>query len=96
MTQNHPLPGSIPGGVTDTLEGSIDLLRSYNNVDAMEMILFEEKNLLDITRDTLEKFGDANLESKAARKAIAQKIRDELRKESETISGENYFSSHEN
>jgi len=62
----------------------------------MEMILFEEKDLLDITRDALEQFGDANLESEAAREAVAQKIREGVREESETISGENYFSSHEN
>lgn len=62
----------------------------------MKMILFEEKDFLDITRDTLDKFGDSNLESEAAQEAIAQKILEGIREESETVSGENYFSSHEN
>jgi hypothetical protein len=56
----------------------------------------EEEDLLDIARDTLDKFGDSNLESEAAQEAIAQKILEGIREESETVSGENYFSSHEN
>lgn len=62
----------------------------------MQMILFEEKDLLDITRDALERFGDANLESEAAQEAIAQKIVEGVRKESKQIEGEDYFSKHEN
>jgi hypothetical protein len=62
----------------------------------MEMILFEEKDLLDITRDSLENFGDANLESEAAREAIARKILEGVRKESKRIDGHEYMSKHQN
>ncbi len=62
----------------------------------MQMILFEEKDLLDITRDALERFGDANLESEAAREAIARKIIEGVRDNSKQVEGEEYFSKHEN
>jgi len=62
----------------------------------MQMILFEEKDLLDITRNALEKFGDANLESEAAQEAIAQKIVEGVRDHSKEVEGEEYFSKHEN
>ena len=62
----------------------------------MQMILFEEKDLLDISRDALEKFGDSNLESEAAREAIARKILEGVRNQSKTVEGEEYFSKHEN
>ena len=62
----------------------------------MKMILFEEKDLLDVTRDALERFGDANLESETAREAIARKIVEGVRDNSKQVEGEEYFSKHEN
>lgn len=62
----------------------------------MKMILFEEKDLLDITRDALEKFGDASLKSEATKEAIARKIVEGVREDSKTIDGEEYMSKHEN
>lgn len=62
----------------------------------MEMMLFEKKDLLDVTRKTLQRFGDANLESKSAREAVARKILEGVEAESESVEGENYFSKHEN
>lgn len=62
----------------------------------MQMILFEQKDLLDITRDTLDKFSDSNLESEAAQEAIAQKIIEGIREHSEEINGQDFLSSHEN
>jgi len=60
------------------------------------MILFEEKNLLEIARNTLEKFNDANLESEAAREAIVQKMLEGIREESNEVGGEEFLSGHRN
>ena len=64
--------------------------------NSMEMILFEEKDLLEIVRNTLEKFDDANLESEAAREAISQKVLKGVKAESEEIDGEDFLSGHKN
>ena len=58
--------------------------------------MFEKKDLLDIARDTLEHFDDANLDSEAAREAISRKMLEGIEERSKSIEGENYFSSHEN
>jgi hypothetical protein len=62
----------------------------------MEMILFEEKDLLDIARNTLDKFDESNLKSEAAQEAIARKIVEGVRHEAQEIEGESYFSKHQN
>lgn len=60
------------------------------------MILFEEKDLLEIIHNTLERFDDANLKSEAAREAVAQKVLEGVEAKSKTIDGEEFLSGHEN
>lgn len=60
------------------------------------MLLFEEKDLLEIVRNTLEQFNDANLESEAAREAIARKIKEGVKKASGEIDNQQFLSGHQN
>lgn len=62
----------------------------------MQMILFEEKDLLEIIRNTLEKFDSTDLQSDAGREAVARKVLEGVRAESERIEGKEFISSHEN
>jgi len=60
------------------------------------MLLFEEKDLLEIVRNTLKQFNDANLESEAAREAIARKIKEGVKEASGEIDNQQFLSGHQN
>ncbi len=60
------------------------------------MLLFEEKDLLEIVRNTLKQFNDTNLESEAAREVIARKIKEGVKDTSGEIDNQQFFSGHQN
>ncbi len=60
------------------------------------MILFEEKDLEEIVRNTLEKFDNSNLESEAAREAITRKILEGIEHNSTKIDDQQFLSGQRN
>lgn len=69
---------------------------NYKRRSSLSMILFEEKDLMDIIRETLEKFDDANLSSEPVREAIARTVKKGVEETGGNIDNEQYFSGHTN